>query len=161
MKQLKELIEASILGDIDTNINDVDKYINDAEQQITDIKEQILKISEWETWQASKLWQESTVTGKKLGKHTYYVTYVPAKYILEYVGINNWNNIKFSIVKLPNDKTWIINILLLASNKSLATIELPTTKYSTFKTLCKKYLCEEVFKDINTFSKFIKDNYNK
>ena len=30
MKQLKELIEASILGDIDANINDVDKYINDA-----------------------------------------------------------------------------------------------------------------------------------
>jgi hypothetical protein len=163
MKQLKELIEASILGDIDININDVDKYLNDAEQQLIDIKEQILKKPEWETWQASKLWQQSTITGPKLGKQTYYVTIVSAKYILEYFGINNWNNLKFSIIKFPKGKTWTINILLhdFPSNKSLATIELPITKYSTFKTLCKKYLCEEVFKDINTFSKFIKDNYNK
>lgn len=151
MKQLKELIEASILGDIDTNINDVDKYINDAERQIIDIKEQILKKPEWETWQESA----------SIGRKTYYITIISAKFLLEYFGITNWSKLKISITK--HNKLWNISIYLnyLLKNQELKTIELSAIKYNTFDKLCKKFLCEEVFKDINTFSKFIKDNYNK
>lgn len=151
MKQLKEIIEASILGDIDTNINDVDKYINDAEQQLTDIKEQILKIYEWETWQQSA----------SMGRKTFYVNILSVKDVLEYLGIKNWAKLRISIVKY--NKIWTINISLsnFPKNKELKTIELSTIKYNTFDKLRKKFLCEEIFKDINTFSKFIKDNYNK
>lgn len=152
MKQLKELIEASILGDIDTNINDVDKYLNgeEHEQQLIDIKKQILKTSEWETWYGAG-------GGKK------YVTYVSVKDILEFLGINKWTGLKIAMVKFNKIGIWTVNILLrdFPSAEPLCTIELPTTKYNTFKNVCKKYLCEEVFKDIKTFSKFIKDNYNK
>lgn len=154
MKQLKELIEASILGDIDTNINDVDKYLNDAEQQLTDIKEQILKKPEWETW------QESASAGRK----TFYVNIFSVKEVLEYLGITNWSNwskLRISIVKY--NKIWTINISLhdFPKNKELKIIELSAIKYNTFDKLRKKFLCEEIFKNINTFSKFIKDNYNK
>jgi hypothetical protein len=153
MKQLKELIEASILGDIDTNINDVDKYLNgeELEPQLTDIKKQILKTSEWESW------NRAGGGGKK------YVTYVSVKDILEFLGINKWTSLKIAVAKFSKIETWTVSILLrdFPSTEPLFTIELPATKYSTFKNVCKKYLCEEVFKDVKTFSKFIKDNYNK
>ena len=124
MKQLKELIEASILGDIDTNINDVDKYLNgeEHEPQLTDIKKQILKTSEWESWQSASV-------GKK------YVTYVSVKGILEFLGINKWTSLKIAIAKFPKIGIWTVNILLrdFPSTEPLCTIELSATKYNTFK----------------------------
>ena len=103
------------------------------------------------------MWQQSASLGRKM----FYVNVLSIKAVLEYLGITGWSKLRISITKY--NKIWTISISLhdFPKNKELKIIELSTIKYNTFDKLRKKFLCEEIFKDINTFSKFIKDIYNK
>lgn len=163
---MKTLIE-SILADIDDTISSGDNF-----------KEEI--DNELETVQGIKnlaLWGKYTSHNGYKGKIIQYTYIWKCPNCLNSVGIDEYNAIELAMTYNSSDSPigpagWTITMHIRCSYnergknrilwpKLLYQEEFPIKSYKNTNAFVKEALINDIFKDYNTFSKFIKDKYKK
>ena len=163
---MKTLIE-SILADIEDTLSSGDNF-----------KEEI--DNELETVQGLKnlaLWKKYVSNNGYKGKFTQYTYLWKCPNCLNSVGIEEYNAIEFAMTYNSSDSPigqagWTITMHIRCSYNErgknrilwprlIYQEEFPIKLYKTTNAFVKDALINNIFKDYNTFSKFIKDKYKK
>ena len=150
MKTLKEILEKSILSDIDTTLSDGDKYVININNEFDHIKFMFSNKDNWEK------------TIYKLPKNKKITNYTckDSKYCYEFIKFYFDMNSSGLSIDVEDDNTqWNIKIATLYGKEILKVNKTAQKRTSnqTFNDFFKKYLLPK-FKDIETFVDWIKED---
>lgn len=158
MKALKNILTEGILADVDTVINQTDQLFTDAEKEFDALKNHFLNVKNYDNWKS------------RTGYHRYTAEF-PIPAIVKLLNVNNGIN----ILEITFTKTrstgpgrtvtyWATKMLVYekyndVSNtqyiKPAKTITGPRPSSIIINDL------KPIFKDLNTFIKFVNDNIKK
>lgn len=172
MKNLKDILtEASVLADIEDTIQVGDDYIKNYEKIISHIQV-VLKNINNKVWGSNTMWEVETRGNGYGGRITKYSHWfqIPFDYLPKSIkdipgckndAFCNYKTIIVSIERNSREKFWKITISsgsLSCNGYFRAECSIPHEKYKTAMAVATKYLAKEVFKDMTTFDKFVKNN---